>query len=517
MNPARTWLAVAAVMMVLAAGCDGLPAARPASPGTQPTATTARPTPTQEPVTDPASDPALARFYGQRPRWHPCGGGLQCARLTVPVDWSTPAGTTIRLALNRLPAAGPGPRIGTLFTNPGGPGGSGVEFVERLSSRLPAEVRARYDVVGFDPRGVGSSAPIHCLSDSQLDAFLNTDPTPTDQATLTEVRRQAKEFADACARNGPLLGNVGTPAVARDLDVMRAALGDATLNYLGYSYGTYLGAIYAGLFPTHVGRMVLDGVVDPALTTSQIALGQARGFELAYQSFVADCLSRGCALGTSAAEVTAAIEKMLRGTDAHPLRTAGDRLLSEALATTGILAGLYAKARWQFLRTALSAAVAGDGSGLLALADSYTERVAGRYRNNMNEAIYAVNCLDHPGGSSEAEINEMLPALRAASPLFGSYIGWGELPCHYWPVPATSQPGPVRAPSASPILVIGTTRDPATPYEWAKNLAGELASGVFLSHDGDGHTSFGGGNHCVDAAVDRYLLTGTPPTGGTKC
>jgi pimeloyl-ACP methyl ester carboxylesterase len=467
---------------------------------------------------DPSQDPALSAFYAQKLSWHRCDAA-QCAKVTVPIDWAAPDGATIKLAINRRPATGPGQKIGALLTNPGGPGASGVEFVNQAAAGVSASVRARYDLIGFDPRGVGDSAPIHCLTDRQLDAALSVDPTPDDAADLDDVTHEARVFADGCKQNGALLAHMGTVDVARDMDVIRAVVGDTKLHYLGYSYGTYLGAIYAALFPGHIGRMVLDGVLDPALTNTQIMLGQAQGFQLAYTSFVNDCLAhRPCALGSSADQVTSRVRGLLKKLDSTPIRGVGSRKLNEAMASLGLLAGMYAKARWEFLRASLVAAYLGDGSGLLQLADEYTRRGPdGHYEDNGNESIYAVNCVDHPGGSSPQEIRAQLPALERASPLFGDFIGWGALPCDFWPVHSDVTPAPVTAPGAPPILVLGTTRDPATPFQWSKNLVAELSSGVLLAHDGDGHTAYGHGEDCVDSKVNRYLLTGTTPAAGTQC
>jgi hypothetical protein len=268
--------------------------------------------------------------------------------------------------------------------------------------------------------------------------------------------------------------------------------------------------------------MVLDGVIDPALTNAEIALGQAEGFQQAYTSFVKNCIDAGsCPLGSSTSEVTDRITKLLAAVEDQPLTTGvPGRKLNVALATTAMLAGMYSKSSWQLLRGGIASAEAGDGGPLLRLADAYFERKEdGQYLNNQNEAIYAVNCLDHPGSDTLDEVEALVPQLTAAAPVFGPFIAWGNLPCSYWPVAPTSRPGPIHAPGAPPIVVIGTTRDPATPYQWAKNLAAELESGVFLSHEGDGHTTFAEGtpNTCVDTAVDTYLLTGTPPAKGTMC
>jgi pimeloyl-ACP methyl ester carboxylesterase len=511
----RSMAALTAVALLAGCGSNGTTA--PAPTGSPSATTSATPSATA-PTQDPAQDPALARFYGQKLSWRTCGAA-DCAKVTVPIDWAKPDGATIKLAINRLRATGPGQRLGSLLTNPGGPGASGVGFVDVAAAGVGVSVRARYDVIGFDPRGVGASAPIHCLTDHQLDAALSVDPTPDDAADLDDVEHEARVFADGCKQNGALLAHMSTVDVARDMDVIRAAVGDDKLHYLGYSYGTYLGAIYAGLFPTHIGRMVLDGVLDPALTNAQIMLGQAQGFQLAYNSFVDDCLAhRPCALGSSADQVTERVRTMLKKLDTKPIKATGSRKLNEAMATIGLLAGMYAKSRWEFLRASLIAAYLGDGSGLLQLADEYTRRGPdGHYEDNGNESIYAVNCLDHPGDSSPDDIRAQLPALERASPLFGDFIGWGALPCDYWPVSSTMKPAPVNAPGAPPILVLGTTRDPATPFQWSKNLVAELSSGVLLAHDGDGHTAYGHGEDCVDSKVNKYLLTGTTPAKGTTC
>jgi hypothetical protein len=265
--------------------------------------------------------------------------------------------------------------------------------------------------------------------------------------------------------------------------------------------------------------MVLDGAVDPALTGEQILLGQTKGFELAFGAFVKDCLkSKPCELGSSDGEIRSRLTALLKRVDSRPLGTRTGRELNEAMATLGLLAGMYAQFRWPMLGTSLVAAYGGDGSGLLELADEYTRREAdGSYADNSAESIYAVNCLDHPGESSRADIERTLPELTAASPLFGAFIAWGVLPCNYWPVSSDAKPGAVSAPGAPPILVLGTTNDPATPYQWSVNLAKELESGVLLTRKGEGHTAYGKGNKCVDEAVETYLVEGDAPKDGTTC
>ncbi|MGQ0632327.1 MAG: alpha/beta hydrolase [Sporichthyaceae bacterium] len=497
-------------------------------PGT-PAATTSTPSPpstaavTTEPTAteDPAARAELSAFYTQQVDWTACASGFQCASVTVPVDYADPTGSTLDLAVTRLRASGStAGRIGSLLTNPGGPGASGVEYLQAASGAIGADVRARYDLVGFDPRGIASSDPIDCLSDRQLDEVIASDATIDDDEDFQTLDRLAQGFAAGCEkRSGELLAHLGTDNVARDLDVLRAVLDDERLYYLGYSYGTYIGARYAELFPARVGRLVLDGAIDPSLSGEELTRAQAAGFQTAWLAFVEDCLSRsGCALGSSRGEAMTRVAAMFAAADVKALRTRSGRELTESHATLGVLAALYSQARWEFLTQSLVAAFNGDGTGLLFLADAYLQRDEdGSYPDNSNEAIYAVNCVDRPGDSSPAGIRAKLDSMREASPLFGEYIAWGNLPCHYWPVPAVGTPGPVRAVGSDPILVIGTTRDPATPYEWAVALSEQLEAGVLLTHVGDGHTVYGDNDPCVDRAVEEYLLRGKPPKDGLRC
>ncbi|MGQ0625617.1 MAG: alpha/beta hydrolase [Sporichthyaceae bacterium] len=470
---------------------------------------------------DPAERPELAEFYTQPLDWSDCASTFECASVRVPVDYTDPGAETLELAVTRLRASGSGSdRIGSLLTNPGGPGASGVEYLQAASGSIGANVRARYDLIGFDPRGIGGSEPIDCLSDRQLDEVIESDATVDDDEDFQILDRLARGFAAGCQkRSGDLLAHLGTDDVARDVDVLRAVLGDNRLYYLGFSYGTFIGARYAELFPARVGRLVLDGAIDPSLSGEELTLAQAAGFQTAWRAFVDDCLSgSGCALGRSRGEATTRVAALFAAAEAAPLRTRSGRELTESQATLGVLSALYSQARWDFLTQSLVAAFNGDGSGLLFLADAYLQREEdGSYRDNSNEAIYAVNCLDRASDSSPAGIRGQLASMREASPLFGEYIAWGNLPCHYWPVPALGAGGPVRAAGADPILVIGTTRDPATPYEWAVALAEQLESGVLLTHVGDGHTVYGDGKACIDDAVENYLLRGKPPKDGVRC
>jgi len=469
---------------------------------------------------DPAQDPALGAFYGQRLQWTGCQGGFQCSRLKVPVDYADPAGATTTLALVRLPTSAQGAdRLGSLVLNPGGPGGSGIEYARGAASVVSDQVRAHFDVVGFDPRGVGTSDPLQCLPDDAVDTFLTTDPTPDDPAEVARLEDEGRALGKGCQAAGELAAHVDTRSVARDLDVLRAALGDAKLSYLGKSYGTYIGALYAQAFPARVGRVVLDGVIDPALTSDEVNAGQAAGFEQALRAYVADCLAGdACPLRGSVDDGVAQIQQLLARTDDAPLRTGTDRPLTEGLTYLALAYPLYARPLWPDLSSALIKAFAGDGSAMLTLADAYAQRRPnGSFEDNANTVIYAVNCLDRPDTDTPADVERIAADLSRTSPTFGRFLAWGSLPCTTWPIPPVGTPGPVTAEGAGPILVVGTTRDPATPYAWAQSVARELSSGHLLTYDGDGHTAYRLGSACVDAAVDTYLLAGTPPQDGARC
>jgi len=474
---------------------------------------------------DPAADPRLGAYYEQRLQWVDCESasgapGFECARLSVPVNYAEPAGSNTYLQLTRLPASGPGERLGSLIVNPGGPGASGVEYAGYATAVISEPVRDRYDIVGFDPRGVASSDPVRCLTDQQTDAFLAADASPDTSAERQRLIQLSRQLAQRCEQRNPqLIAHMSTVDVARDMDVLRAVLGDEQLNYLGKSYGTFLGAVYADLFPHRVGRLVLDGALDPRSTTEQVNLGQAAGFELALGAFLQDCLGAAtCPLVGDQRQARAQLDTLLAEIDAQPLPTGTPRPLTEALAVLGIVFALYDEGFWPQLRSALASGLTGDGAPLLGLADAYAERLpSGHYRTNANDAIYAVNCLDRPAPDGPAEIDASLPQFDAASSLFGEYIAWSSLPCAYWPIPPRWQPRPVQAQEANPILVVGTVRDPATPYEWAQSLADQLTSGVLLTYDGDGHTAYRRGSGCIDAAVDTFLVEGQPPDDGTTC
>jgi pimeloyl-ACP methyl ester carboxylesterase len=474
------------------------------------------------PLGPPPGAEALTRFYTQKLSWSDCSGA-ECTSLTVPVDYDAPDGATIDLAVVRVPAKRSSQRIGSLVVNNGGPGASAVDYARAADVVLSPKVRDSYDLVGVDPRGVARSSPIDCVTDRQLDAFLGTDPTPDDAVEEQDFAATSASFARSCGQKaGPLLAHVSTEDVARDLDVLRAALGEEKLAYLGKSYGTYLGAIYADLFPQTVGRFVLDGALPPDLTSEEINLGQAEGFELATRRWAQYCVDEGdCPLGRSTDEVVSGLQAFLASVDQHPLpRTGDDHVpqLTEGWASLGIAAALYSPGYWRTLVDAMAAAVAGDGTALMQLADQYADRNPdGTYSGNIMEVIYAVNCLDRPESDSVPVHEEQAAAAQEAAPTWGRYLMWSSLPCGYWPVPATGAPHEVHAAGADPILVIGTTGDPATPYQWAVRLDDQLDHSALITYEGDGHTAYARSNGCVDDAVDAYYLDGTLPDGGLRC
>jgi pimeloyl-ACP methyl ester carboxylesterase len=466
---------------------------------------------------DPADDPALKSFYGQQLSWSDCADDQECAELTVPVDWAQPAGATTKVALLRTPASGK--RIGSLVVNPGGPGAPGKTYAQLAYQAFGRSITEHYDVVGFDPRGVGDSSRITCLPDRQLDEYVAADSTPDSAAELTEVVDNVKRFADACEKNsGALFRHVDTISVVRDMDVLRAALGEKTLAYFGASYGTYIGAWYAQLFPWRVGRFALDGAVDPSLTSEQYLAGQAEGFTRALRTFVSDCQSqRGCPLRGSLADGLDQIGVMVAAADESPLRTDLGRELTQNLMITGIAQGLYDDGFYPILTTGIEKALSGDGTDLLRLADAYYQRDdKGRYGTTItsNPAIY---CLDVSEKRTTTQIEASADALGRKLPPLGEALGWGALLCAEWPVPAVVPRERLSGTGAAPILVIGTTGDPATPYEWAQGLASQLSSARLLTWEGNVHTAYNRGNRCVDDSVERYLLSGTMPAEGTRC
>jgi pimeloyl-ACP methyl ester carboxylesterase len=435
--------------------------------------------------------------------------------LLVPLDYTKPAGRRLHIAVIRERASGTSQ--GSLIVNPGGPGASGVDFVVQAASVFN-QLTTHFDLVSFDPRGVGASDPIRCLTSAQLDAYVNLVPNPTTPAQRRADIQASRHFADACYRkNGSYLEHVGTKDQARDMDILRAALGDAKLTYYGASYGTYLGAKYAELYPTHIRAMVLDGALNPAESSTAANRVQATGFETDLRDFLAFCVRSGhCPFGSTSAAATQGLDRMIARVTAHPLRV-GSRIVGAGELFEGLAAGLYSTNDWPQLQSVLGAAQSGNGSGVLIFADSLTGRNADGTYNNLIESNMAINCIDRPSPRSVSVYERDAVKFARVAPHFGAAIEYGSLPCAFWRVPPVEPAHAVTAPGAPPILVIGTTRDPATPFVWAKALASQLSSGVLLTHDGDGHTAYIDHNPCVDAVVANYVFNLKPPKPGTVC
>ena len=461
----------------------------------------------------------LLDFYTQAVTWSSCNGGFQCAEVKVPLTYEKPKQATIKLSAIRLPATGK--RLGAMLVNPGGPGASGVDMVkDGGKTYFSKKLRGAYDVVGFDPRGVQRSEGVQCLDAAQMDAARQVDFDMSTAAGMVGAEAEAKSQTKLCEKNsGPILGHMDTVSSARDLDVLRAVLGDKQLNYMGFSYGTKLGATYAGLFPKRVGRFSLDGALDPSLNIDQVSLGQAVGFENALRAWVKNCLgTTDCPVSGTVDEAVAQIRQLQSVYVQTPQQTPEGRVVTGTEFTGAIAYTMYSTDLWAPLAGALKQAFAGDASGMLTLADFSTDRNSdGKYNTDTAAAFTAVNCLDYPMNSDLAHMREEAANLDKASPTFGKIMGYSGLSCKYWPFPATGKPAPISAAGAGPILVVGTTGDPATPYEWAQTMAKQLDSGVLVTWKGDGHTAYGRANECLTQTVDDYFVDGKVPAAGTTC
>ncbi|MEU0007666.1 alpha/beta hydrolase [Streptomyces sp. NPDC006314] len=512
----RWTAAVAAALLV--AGCGGGSSDGDGKGNEGKGTATAPPTASSTP---PSTGGLPASLTSQRLDWHRCkatggapapGDGWRCATLKVPLDWSEPDGATIDLALIRAQATG-GDRIGSLLFNFGGPGGSGVSMMPYYASTV-SSLRERYDLVSWDPRGVGASEGIRCRADREIEAAEDVDATPDTPAEESAYLADAAGFGKGCQRAADrLLAHVSTTDTARDMDLMRQVLGDARMHYFGVSYGTELGGVYAHLFPKRVGRLILDAVVDPTADTVGHAENQARGFQRALDDYLKST-------GQDPEQGSRKIAALLKRIDAQPLPTSSGRKLTQTLAVTGIVLPLYRESSWPRLTGALKSAEKGDGSQLLALADDYNERDSSGHYGTTSHSQRVISCLDDKQRPTLAETKRRLAEFERISPVFGDFLGWDTAGwCHGWPVPGQFDTPEVGAPGAAPILLVGNTGDPATPYEGARRMADELGKGVGveLTWKGEGHGAYGNGSDCVDSTVNAYLLKGTVPEDGTVC
>lgn len=518
-RPGRTGSRLAALLsLVLATSCGPgdpsasvAPSVGSAAPSVAPSASSiavASDGPTASPAA-PSVRPA---------RWADCGGGFSCTEIRVPRDYAAPSDGYLNISLIRAAATKPKQRIGSLLLNPGGPGASGVEFVREGIDGFDDSLRERFDIVGFDPRGVNSSTAIRCIDN--LDGHAALDPSPDDAAELEALVESAREYAAACARrNDATLPYLSTEAVARDLDRIRASVGDDKLTYLGFSYGTLIGALYAERFPDRVRAMALDGAIDPSLDLEEFRSDQGEGFERALRAFLADCAKRTSCAFYEGGKSAAAFDALMASIDRDPIpapRTGDPRLVGPGLAWSAVLGALYSESYWPLLALALAQAKDGDGSLLLAISDPFRGRKPNGSYSNLQDAYVGNTCLDYPAPTDVRVYTGWAKALTAAAPHFAQFVAYNDLVCAFWSVPAQGVPRTVTAAGAPPIVVVGTTGDPATPYHWAEALADQLESGVLVTYEGEGHTGYGA-SVCVQDTIDDYLLELTVPKAGLRC
>ena len=467
------------------------------------------------------SDGDFAQYFDQELVWDSCGS-LECAEIDVPIDWEDPSSDSVTIALAKQEAFDTAQ--GTIFVNPGGPGASGIDFVEYAVS---SDLNDHFDVIGWDPRGVGASTEVRCFDDTQKDEMLyGTFGEPyLTQGWIDELEGDAKAFADACVANtGELLAHLDTVSTAHDLELMRALVnGDEPLDYLGYSYGTYIGATYAELFPEHVGKFVLDGAVDPQLNAFDELVVQMAGFESGFRAYMTDCLNHsGCPFSGSLDSGLQQANALIASVDQMGLVSSDGRDLDSATVGTGVAMSLYSEDYWPYLTELFQGIQAGDADPTFFLADVYNDRSDGAYASNSVEVYEATTCVDNDFTLDDKSTLQRLEEIAAAAPTIGEFIALDDyavldVTCGNWPYPAAEAPTTYDAQGAAPILVIGTSNDPATPYAWAKSLAGQLDSGVLISVEGEGHTAYNGGNACVDDVVDQYFLAGIVPEADPEC
>ncbi|GIF05928.1 alpha/beta hydrolase [Actinoplanes siamensis] len=478
--------------------------------------------------------PTVASTAGAAAHWSPCpdvpekligrgaaGMSYDCATVAVPRDWAQPDnGQTYDVAMIRVRSTSQKNRIGSLLVNPGGPGGSGVDIAVYLSfgqamGGLPAEITDRFDIVGFDPRGVSRSSPIKCISDSDQDASFGADPDPVSQASFDQLTALNKKIADGCGRKyGDQLPNFSTEQAARDMDALRTAVGDSKLTYLGFSYGTLLGATYAQLFPQNVRALVLDGAVDPTENYVESSETQAKGFERAFGNFTAWCKANPAKCPV-AADPRGAITGALAKAEKSPVPLRDGRKATPGWIFLGLISSLYTESGWTSLAKATADLARGDAKGIMELADQYAEREQNGTYSNLFDANLAVNCADTDDAPTADRVRELQGQWRVKYPMFGAPLATGMLPCTYWPGKPDPYPAG-KANGAPPILVVGTTGDPATPYENTARLAGMLGTGHVLTWEGEGHTAYPS-TECVTRAVDGYLIDLKVPAEGLRC
>ena len=456
-----------------------------AQPGSQPEVHISLPT-----------DPALAAYYEQDLQWSSCQLD-SCTRMTVPLDYNDPAGDTISIAIRVIGSRG----LPSLITNPGGPGSGGINFARYVAGAVDKDIRKKYSIVGFDPRGTGESSPITCLSGKSAGAWLRTDVTPDNNEEISILMSRAAMWSRGCVNFSlPLASNIGTEETVRDMDIMRKVLNNDVLHWLGFSYGTTLGARYAELFPLRVGRMVLDGAVDPSLNAMELSRDQSRGFQLAIKRFNAKYPGS-----------ISYINRLLKDLDRKPMATGKPKTLVQSEALSAIFYSMYSPSLWPQLNRALKESQRGSGASLQSISYEANDQISpNRFGSNILSAFYAINCWDFPATPTATGLKQAARtwSARASVPELARAMSWGNAPCSSWFGRSSLMPAAANSVTQSPIVIIGTTYDPATPIRWSRALHQQLPTSSLLTYAGDGHTAYLQGINCVDRYVNEYLLTG---------
>ena len=484
----------------------------------------------------------LESFYNQDLTWTDCtddatGTAFQCATVTVPLDYDNPQGQTITVALKKLPSTSSSPR-GSVFLNPGGPGGSGISVIESQAELYKSgdlsEVLANYDVIGFDPRGVGQSTPITCWTPEDVQAILAGQAevpfSPLTPGSAADIVTQGSREAAACEEHTEvpeILDHADTRSVARDMDVMRALVGDKDLNYLGYSYGTYLGAVYTELFPDNIGRVVLDSAMDPTMARQDPMEGDAAAGEQSLRTYIESQQGQaGFPLSGTTDAAVAQLATFLDGLDADPLTVSGSGTpLNRAKAVDAISKLVTTSPdKWPLLTEGLTQAMnAHDGSALKANADAVsgnsapptTEKQVVEQLQGLK--VFSANrCLDFPDAGNESSWDAALASYHHDYPVFHSLLPQYDAFCHGWGHTSRTEAVDVDVEATNPMLVIGILHDPQTPYPWSKALVSKIRNSHLLSVDMYGHGATGS-NACTSAKVSDYLVNGTLPSDGEIC
>ena len=463
----------------------------------------------------------LNDYYKQELKWSSCYENFDCAELSVPIDYNRIATGAFKISVLRYNAQDPARRVGSIIVNPGGPGASGVDYAYSAEYIFDPDLTDRYDIVGFDPRGVARSEPINCLNNKETDANYASDSKPDNDIEFTQAITDSKKFLAKCEANTEHLTAYSTANAARDMDILREALSEAKLNYMGKSYGTFLGALYAHLFPDKIGRVVLDGAIDPTVSVFDQVKTQAISFDNSLAAFIEDCHTQeDCPLPTDQQQATEALLSLWHSavTNPLPLKNSKDkRVATESLLVIGTASALYDNEEgWPQLRRAIKEALAGYGDAYVELADLYTHRQKdGSYPYNYFSAGAVIDCLDSSDTRSVEELRDDATQITEAAPVFGPYIALSSLTCKFFKSPAPVQVK--KTTTNATILIIGTTGDPATPYEWAKGLHKLLPNSELLTLVGNGHTGQGRGSACIDNSVNAFYLRGKIPKADLRC